>query len=215
MRTVVVFGDSNSYGTPAVRAFGDWGRFAPAERWPGVMRQALGPDWILIEEALPGRTTVHDDPIEGAHRNGLKALPVVLGSHRPIDLVIISLGTNDLKTRFSVTPEDIAGSVGVLVDTVRASPAGPRGEAPAVLAISPAVIAEVGFLGGMFRGGAEKSQALGAAMADMARVRGVALLDAAPLIVSDPIDGIHLTADQHAILGRAVAAEVSRMFEAP
>ncbi len=212
MKTILVFGDSNSYGTPGMADLGAWGRFGAGERWPGVMAKTLGTAWTLIEEALPGRTTVHDDPIEGACRNGLKALPMVLGSHRPIDLLVIKLGTNDLKARFSVTAADIAASVGVLVDLAKASFAGPDGTPPAILVISPAVIAEVGVLGPMFSGGTEKSRALGTAMADMARRRGVAFLDAAPLISSDPVDGIHLTVDQHAVLGLAVAAEVKHMF---
>lgn len=213
MKTLVVFGDSNSYGTPGMQALGDWARFGPAERWPGVARQALGPDWTLIEEALPGRTTVHDDPIEGVHKNGLKALPIVLESHRPINLFVITLGTNDLKARFSVTPADIGGSVGVLVDAVKASAAGPGGRPPAILVIAPPVIAEAGVLAEMFRGGMEKSKGLGRAIGDAVRRRGVAFLDAAPLITSDPTDGIHLTADQHAILGGAVAEHIKSLFE--
>ncbi len=177
-----------------------------------MWRGALGEDWTLIEEALPGRTTVHDDPIEGSHKNGLKALPIVLESHRPIDLVVISLGTNDLKTRFSVTPADIANAVGVLIDTVKVSVAGPGARPPAVLVISPPVIAEAGVLADMFRGGLGKSELLGRPMGEVARGRGVAFLDAAGLITSDPVDGIHLDAGSHAILGRAVAEEVTRMF---
>ncbi len=172
MTTIVVFGDSNSYGTPAMAGLDAWGRFAPGERWPGVMlaglvdHDRLGPDIVLIEECLPGRTTVHDDPIEGRHKNGLAALPVVLESHRPIDVVIVMLGTNDLKARFAVTPEDIARSVEVLVKAVRASQAGPGGTAPKVLVIVPPVIVETGCLAGVFRGGAAKSARLGACFAD-------------------------------------------------
>lgn len=212
MKTVVCFGDSNSYGTPPMPDQDFWGRFGPEERWPGVMRQAIGVGWSVIEEALPGRTTVHDDPIEGADRNGLKALPMVLGSHRPIDLLIINLGTNDLKTRFAVNPEDIANSVGLLVRTVQASEAGPDRKPPQILVIAPAVILETGFMTGLFRGGAVKSKDFGRCYAAMAKRFGVAFLDAAPLIISDPLDGIHLAKDQHAILGKAVAERVNGMF---
>ena len=129
-KTVVCFGDSNSYGTLPMPDLDFWGRFGPGERWPGVMAASLGDGWTVIEEALPGRTTVHDDPIEGLYKNGLKYLPVILESHRPIDLVVVMLGTNDLKSRFAVTPEDIANSMGLLVKAIQASPAGPRGPRP-------------------------------------------------------------------------------------
>ncbi len=214
-KTVVCFGDSNSYGTPGMPHPDFWGRFGPGERWPGVMREALGPGFSVVEEALPGRTTVHDDPIEGAHKNGLKFLPVVLESHRPIDVLVILLGTNDLKARFAVTPEDIAASVGVLVRCALASVAGPDGRPPKILAVAPAIILETGFMAGMFEGGAEKSKRLGACYAEVAARLGIEFLDAAPLIRSDPTDGIHLDREQHAILGRAVAARVSAMLTSP
>ena len=57
----------------------------------------------MIEEGLPGRTTVHADPIEGAYKNGLAFLPAVLETHRPVDLVVLMLGTNDLKRRFGAS----------------------------------------------------------------------------------------------------------------
>lgn len=208
MRTVVCFGDSNSYGTPALARLGVWARFAPDERWPGVLRAALGPGWGVIEEALPGRTTVHDDPIEGAHKNGLKALPIVLESHRPIDRLVVMLGTNDLKARFAVTPEDIAASVGVLVQAIRASEAGPGGRPPEVLVVAPPVILESGCLAAMFRGGAEKSRHFARAFAALGERFGVEVMDAGVLISSDPLDGIHLDVAAHAVLGRAVAERI-------
>lgn len=208
MKTIVCFGDSNTYGTPGMPNADVWARFGPQERWPGVMRAALGEGWSVIEEGLPGRTTVHDDPIEGLHKNGLKALPIVLESHRPIDLLVVMLGTNDLKARFSVTPEDIANSVGVLAKLALASEAGPDGRAPEVLIIAPPVTAEAGFMTGLFLGAADKSRHLGRCYADVAARCGAAFLDSAPLIVSDPTDGIHLAADQHAVLGRAVARRI-------
>ncbi|MCU0912864.1 MAG: hydrolase [Rhodobacteraceae bacterium] len=80
-RTVLVYGDSNSHGTAPMPTLLDMRRFGPDERWPGVMAAALGPGWRVIEEALPGRTTVHPDPVSGVHKNGLAVLPAVLESH--------------------------------------------------------------------------------------------------------------------------------------
>lgn len=211
-KSIVCFGDSNTYGTPGMPDPDFWGRFGPDERWPGVLRQALGAGYAVIEEGLPGRTTVHDDPIEGADKNGLKALPMVLGSHRPIDLLVVKLGTNDLKARFAVTPEDIAASVAVLVRTALASPAGPDGRGPRILVVAPAPIAEVGFMAGLFKGGAEKSRAFGRCYATAMGRLGVPLLDAGTLITCDPLDGIHLAKDQHRILGEAVARRAAELL---
>ena len=67
------------------------GRYSRDERWSWRLQRLL-PDWEVIAEGHPGRTTVHDDPVEGAHRNGLTVLPSLLESHRPIDAVILMLG---------------------------------------------------------------------------------------------------------------------------
>ncbi len=99
MKSILCYGDSNTWGT-ATQPRPD-GRYAPHERWPGVLRLALGDEWLVIEEGLGGRTTVNDDPVEGAERNGRMYLLPCLGSHKPLDVVDIMLGTNDLMARFN------------------------------------------------------------------------------------------------------------------
>ena len=154
MQTVLCYGDSNTHGTLPMASLEATGRLGPDERWPGVLAKTLGPSWRVVEEGLPGRTTVHPDPIEGVHKNGLAALPVALESHRPLDLVILMLGTNDLKARFSLVPEDIAAGVERLVLAIRASEAGPGLAAPRLLLVAPPPVIEVGCLAAMFTGGA-------------------------------------------------------------
>ena len=106
-RTLLCFGDSNTHGTMPMGDLSAMGRFDHRHRWTARLAGLL-PDWEVISEGHPGRTTVHDDPIEGAHRNGLTVLPALLESHRPIHAVLLMLGTNDLKERFSVNAGDIA-----------------------------------------------------------------------------------------------------------
>ena len=118
-RVLVCFGDSNTHGNPPSSGPDPRPRYGPDVRWPGVLATALGPGWRVHEEGLPGRTTVHPDPVEGAHVSGLAALPIVLGTHSPVDVLVIMLGTNDLKARFSAEAADIAASVGRLVLTAR------------------------------------------------------------------------------------------------
>lgn len=207
-RTVLLYGDSNTHGTCPMADAADRRRHPEEVRWPGVLAAELGPGWRVIDEGLPGRTTVHDDPVEGAHRNGLAVLPAILESHRPIDLVVLKLGTNDLKARFAVTPADIAASLERLVQAVRASAAGPASGAPAVLVIAPPPVEEAGWLAEMFAGGAAKSRLLGARIGEMAARLGVPFLDAGGVVAVDPLDGVHYDAAGHAALGRAVAAAI-------
>lgn len=210
-RTVLLFGDSNTHGTMPMAELGLPGRFGRAERWPGRL-QALLPGWEVIAEGHPGRTTLHDDPVEGAHRNGLAVLPALLESHRPIDLVVVMLGTNDLKERFSVNAADIALSLERLVRFVRASEAGPDGRAPGVLLVAPPPIIEVGCLAGMFAGGAAKSRALAAEVRAVARRCDVPFLDAGEVVAVSPVDGIHYDAEANPALAQAFAAAIHRHF---
>lgn len=180
-RTILLFGDSNTHGTMPLPELGVSGRFDRDERWAGRLATLL-PEWEIIAEGHPGRTTVHDDPVEGAHRNGLTVLPALLESHKPLDVVLVMLGTNDLKERFSVNAGDIALSLERLVRVILASGAGPGNGAPGVLLVAPPPIVEVGCLAGMFAGGAAKSQALAGEIAAAARRVGVPFLDAGQVV---------------------------------
>jgi lysophospholipase L1-like esterase len=206
-RVIVCFGDSNTHGSPP------WTgeprpRYGPDVRWPGVLAAALGPSWRVCEEGLPGRTTVHPDPIEGGHLSGLAALPMVLGTHSPVDVLVIMLGTNDLKARFAFGPADIATAVGTLVRSGRAFCEATGRPVPRILVIAPAPVTEVGEIGEMIAGGTEKSRRLGPMLRATAAELGVDFLDAGVHIRTSATDGIHLEPDAHRVLGQAVAAAV-------
>ena len=210
-RMVLVYGDSNSHGTAPMAALEDMHRFGPAERWPGVLAAELGPGWLVREEGLPGRTTVYPDPVSGVHKNGYAILPAVLESHRPIDVVVLMLGSNDLKHRFQAPVVEIAESVGALVHAVRHSYCGPGTAQPAVLLVAPPPILEAGCLAEIFEGGAAKSLRLAGAYAGIAKRHGAAFLDAGTVIASSRLDGVHFDAAEHVKLGRAVAAALKAM----
>ncbi len=107
---IVAYGDSITYGW-IPNANPPSTRFGPEERKPGALQKELGSDYQIIEEGLDGRTTDAPDPgspISGAQLDGSAYLPACLASHLPVDLVIIMLGTNDLKPIFNRTPMRIA-----------------------------------------------------------------------------------------------------------
>lgn len=211
MKTILCYGDSNTWGYhPATKK-----RYGRDERWAGVLRQELGEDYLVIEEGLNGRTTVWDDPIEG-YKNGKDYLIPCLDTHRPLDLVIIMLGTNDLKKRFSLTAFDIAKGAGVLVEIAQKSAAGPDDQAPKVLLLAPpplALLAGTDFAD-MFEDGEAKSRKLAHHYGLVAQELGCELLDTAEVIVSSKIDAIHFDLAEHRKLGQAVAARVRKIFEA-
>ncbi len=152
-------------------------------------------------------------PIEGAHRNGLTVLPSILESHRPIDAVILMLGTNDLKGRFSLSATDIALALEKLVLVIRASLAGPNLTPPAVLLVAPPPILEIGPIGETLLG---RRREIAAPRRAHRRYppSGSACLSSTQgkLIEVSPIDGIHYDEAAQAILARAFAGAVQDHF---
>ena len=208
MKTILCYGDSNTWGwNPATLS-----RYGRDERWPGVLRNQLGDGYLIIEEGQNGRTTVWDDPVE-RHNNGATYLPPCLESHHPLDLVVIMLGSNDLKMRYSVPACDIAQSAGVLVDIVQKSAFGPDGGPPEVLLMAPPPLAKLSDFAEMLEGGTGKSLKLGAYYQQVAEEYGCHFLNTADFIVSSDLDGIHLDAGEQEKLGKAVATKVRNLFQ--
>ncbi len=207
-KTVLTFGDSNTYGTPPAHARGENRRFDENTRWPCVMGTALGPDWVVIEEGLPGRTTTLADPMMGAHMNGQLGLRIALESHGPIDLLTILLGTNDTQTHHARSADQIVGGLASLLAIARSEPYQTRHGGFDILLIAPPPILEQGTYRDTLMGAAEKSHAFAPMIAALAAHWGIAFLDAGILIEASPIDGLHFSAEDHAILGAAVAEKV-------
>jgi len=193
MKTALCYGDSNTFGSVPMTRWADNRRFPPAGRWPNVMAAALGDGWRVIAEGLPGRTTVHPDPIEGEHKSGLPYLRPCLESHRPIDLVVLMLGTNDFKRRFSLEAEDVAWGVERLVGEMRGLDVF-AGKTPRILIVCPPPIDVIGIFKTTFEGADRRSRQLAPLLREVAVSAGAGFLDAGEIISSSPIDGIHLDA---------------------
>jgi lysophospholipase L1-like esterase len=204
MKSILCFGDSNTWGYDPVTK----DRFSREQRWVGVLARELGPEFEAIPEGLNGRTTVWDDPIE-LYKNGSQQLPPILETHRPLDLVVIMLGTNDLKKRFSVCPSDIAKGAGVLVGLVQGlRRPGTDFRPPKVLLIAPPPVAKLTDFAEMFEGSQEKSRQFSRCFKEVADLYACDFLDAGSIIASSDVDGIHFEVSEHQKLGKAVAAKV-------
>ena len=96
-KRVLCFGDSLTWGYDPVNRI----RFDEDNRWPRVMGKILGDEYEIIEEGQNGRTIANDDPWEGGTKCGMDYVLPMLETKRP-DLLIIMLGTNDLKIKFNL-----------------------------------------------------------------------------------------------------------------
>jgi lysophospholipase L1-like esterase len=207
-KTVMTFGDSNTYGTPPAQTRGENRRFGPDVRWPCVMGRLLGADWAVIEQGLPGRTTCLPDPMMGGHMDGLIGLRIALESNGPIDLLTIMLGTNDAQYHHARTPEQIVGGVGALVALARSEVYQTRHGGFDILLIAPPPILVQGTYKDTLLGAADKSAQFAPLIAALAAHWGIGYLDAGAHIGSSPIDGLHFSAEDHAILAGAVAEKL-------
>jgi len=209
-RTIVCFGDSNTWGASPV----DGSRLPRSVRWTGVLRAALGDGVEVIEEGLNARTTVFESPLNEG-RVGKSVLQPILWSHAPVDLVIVSLGTNDLKSAYRLTAPDIANGAATLVDLARRSLAGPGGMPPKVLLVAPPPLGETTTRSEYWGFGAARaeSQRVGGLYRTAARIKGVAFLDAGTIITTSPLDGVHFDAPAHALLGAAIADLVRAILD--
>ena len=205
MPTILCYGDSNTWGAVPNKSR----RYNNKERWPALLSNLLDGDFEIIEAGQPGRTTVHDDPFED-EKNGLKYLLPCLESHLP-DVVVVMLGTNDLKSRFSLTAYDVGQGVTKLVRDILSFNHMAKPRSPKVILISPPPIFEVGHLADMFAGGAEKSQQLAAIYQSCALQLNCAFFDAGTVVEACLKEGFHWKVEQHRKLAKALAVEIQSL----
>ena len=201
------YGDSNTFGTNP--SGGRWGRYT---RWPGRLQQLLGEDYYVIEEGFSGRTTVFDDPLVPG-RCGRDALPYALTCHRPLDLVIILLGTNDMKHHFCALPASIARGAGELVKMVQHYDYGGF-KAPQVLLVSPILLGEDVENSVYVDFGPEaygNSLQMAACYEKVAAAHGCHFMDAAKAAGPSAIDQLHMDAENHEALAQAFAQIIRNM----
>jgi lysophospholipase L1-like esterase len=222
-KRILVFGDSNTWGWTPRTDTEPTVRFDKATRWPGVLANAVGSGYEIIEEGLSARTTNLDDPredlpseyLKGATLNGAKVLPAVFASHLPLDLVVIMLGTNDLKARFNRAPNEIAASCLALARIIKDCQGGifTIYGTPKVLLIAPPPLGEHFYNPEMWIGAREKSLLLGVCLKEAALGENVSIFDASEVISTDGPDGVHLTANAHRALGEAISKIVMEQFQ--
>ena len=212
---IVCFGDSNTHGYCAdpkdteTRA----DRFSENERWTCLLQKALGNRYYVIEEGLSGRTTVFDDPLHES-MSGLEGIYAALMSHKPVDLLILMLGTNDTKERYGANAACIGIGLERLVMKAKTIPAW-RG-APNILIVSPPHIGEGLYLRpdglAMGSGCPERSRGLAAFFAQVAERQGCAFLDAEGVAEFNRIDCMHLSRRGHAQLAERFADLVPELI---
>jgi lysophospholipase L1-like esterase len=203
MKTILAYGDSLTWGYNPESGL----RHDFFDRWPNVVAKALGHGVRVISEALNGRTTVFDDEMVFAERNGAKILPTVLASHQPLDVVVIMLGTNDLK-RHTGGGRVFESRQGLerLVEIVQTFPYQRGYAVPKILLVAPPHFTQTmePDFSLLFGHAVEESQHFRSAVTKVAEEYGCAMFDAAEVCEASSLDGVHLDAVHTRALGEAL-----------
>ncbi len=213
MKNILCYGDSNTYGYNPQNGL----RYPKDVRWPGYLQLLLNnaPDaYTVIEEGCNGRTTVTEDPNE-PWKNGLDYLKPCLNSHKPLDIVILMLGTNDLKEYFHKTASQIATDAGVLVDNIKSFTASKQGYIPTVILVSPPQVGEdmpnSPFSNSFSPRSLAESKSFAKYFKAVAEEKGCIFFDAASCVEASKEDSLHLTASGHMALAEALYQVISTL----
>ena len=214
MDHILVYGDSLTWGIiPGTRQ-----RLVFERRWPRVLERELiqlGSEARVIEDCLNGRRTVWDDPFKPG-RNGLLGLEQRIEVNSPLSLVIVMLGTNDFQSVHQHSAWQSAQGIATLVRAIRRAPIEPGMAIPRILIVAPPpILSAGGEMAPKFAGGREKCVGAADAYQLVAQELECQFFDSSRVIHASPIDGVHLDADQHPVLGRALAPIVANLLANP
>jgi lysophospholipase L1-like esterase len=211
MNSVLCYGDSLTWGYNAKGP----SRHAYADRWPSVLQAELGSTVNVIADGLNGRTTAFDDHLGAVDRNGARTLPIVLGTHSPLDLVIIMLGANDMKPWIHGNAFVSRSGMARLAEIVRKHPYPLDAPAPKLLIVSPPAVSRTDNVefSQAFAGGNEASRHLASQYLALAEEVGCHFFDAGTVAQTTPLDGVHLDAENTRAIGKALAPLVRRILQ--
>jgi lysophospholipase L1-like esterase len=213
MKNILCFGDSNTWGyDPATQT-----RFPREIRWTGVLQNLLGDNYYVIEEGLNGRTTNVDEKQEYGlgyfrkFRSAIDLLPVLIETNSPIDLVIVMLGTNDLKSNFNRSANDIASDMKLVCQNIISNE---YFNSKSVVLISPTHIEENSdTILDSFVDTNHKAVALAPLYKTIAEELAIDFLDAADFVKINTIDGIHWDAYQHNDFALALCDKIKTIYD--
>ena len=179
------------------------------------MQKVLGNEYKVIEEGQNGRTIATEDPAEG-EKNGLTYLGPCLESHAPLDYLIVMLGSNDCKRKFSYSSMDIAGEMQIMIEKIQSYNRFRCNDKIKVILVSPPHIScaiNDSWLGDSFgyENARRLTQELSSWYKQLADMYGCTFVDAAEYVKVSDVDGVHLDREGQKELGRVLAEALSKI----
>lgn len=202
---ILCIGDSNTWGyNPGVG-------LRHEKRWTKLLGEWF-PEDEIIEEGLCGRTAISMDFSE-PERCGINSLKMILTTHKPVDLVIIMLGTNDFKTVFHTNAKHIASGIKEYIRIIKNPYQWEKFHIPEILIASPIVFHESicekeGLAGNFGEYSLEQSKLLAGELEKVCKEYGTYFLNAADIAEASEKDGIHMDAENHGKLAEGFAEKI-------
>ncbi len=212
MKEILCFGDSNTHGyMPGVGT-----RYPMDVRWSGRLAGLLGEGYHVVEEGLDGRTTAFEDELQ-PWRSGLGYIGGCVKSHAPLDLIIIMLGTNDAKTRYGVSADEIGFGLRELIakiETFFRYNGAHYGPCPKLLVVSPVPMPATGGDPEFNEESLKKQAGLKAVYRPIAEEMGCAFAAAEDWIGPDLLgeDYCHYLPEAHRIFAERMAGLVKELL---
>jgi lysophospholipase L1-like esterase len=186
---ILCFGDSNTFGVSPI----DGSRFSESERWPTLLKQQLGIGFEVIEAGQPNRTLVNNPPFSG-DKSGVKYLKPYLEA-QPLDVIIIQLGTNDLKARFALSAIEIGKALEELALAIKAFYQCKT--LPKIIIVSPPRVHEVGSYKSIYAGASKKAEQLSIEYKAVSDRQECVFIDGFTLIDACESEGVHWPFKEH------------------
>ena len=208
---ILCIGDSNTWGaTPGEDSL------RLEKRWTKVL-QELRPNDEIIEEGLSGRTITAKDTIVPV-RCGVDTLPLLMLSHVPVDLVIIMLGTNDLKKQFNPSAKHLARGIEEFIKYIRNPHLVENYKTPKILVVSPVhlrdeILERQNSFGEYDENSLRQSRFLAQTYKEVTDKYGVDFLNASRVAETSEVDCIHIDEKNHELLGRYISSKISEILD--
>lgn len=201
---IFIYGDSNTWGyIPNINGYS---KDAIPQRYPleQIWWYNLSKKHSVVVNGLCGRTINSDDPwITG--RNATKTFDQDFNDIENTDLCIIQLGTNDCKSRFALSPEEICFQMENFIQQIRS-----KTNAKLLLISPPFIKRGTPITDKYYVGAEEKSQKLDIGYKVLSKRLNLSFASALNLEVGE--DGEHLTKASHSLLGQAVEKEIEKLL---
>ena len=102
MEKILVYGDSNTWGDNFIEGK----RIPDDKQWVNILREKYNDKYLFYQEGLPGRIAGMEET-DKKFKNGKESFLSIYRSNAPVDMVIISLGTNDLQIKYNKSSKKI------------------------------------------------------------------------------------------------------------